>query len=239
MTRLLVGGDSFATWDETHWCKSLAESVGSQVHSTGIAGKCIKYTILNTIAHLENSIEDIHNQDNRYTHCIFHLTSFLRLTSIGADDTMEKKLEILEDLSTVTTKRWWKEAFNLSRHLPLHSTVEYKDRALEDPFYYKSFSVLTEAENMMHIGALIGYCNFNKIKLCIRTVFNEDIKLPNFGPVDHFTLHDGGGHTDNISVVYKVGNPHHDIKGHYTAKQHELLLQEFQRLFPGWLETDV
>ena len=226
MARLLVGGDSFATWDEDHWCKYLAERVRAQVHSTGMPGRCIKYTTLNTIAHLEESIENTNTRS--YTHCIFHLTSFLRLTSIGLDDTTERKLEILEDLSTVTTKRWWKEAYNLSRHLG--NTITYNSRDILDPFYYKSFSVLTEAENMMHIGALIGYCNSNKIKLCIRTVFNEDIKLPRFGPVDHFRFAD-----EALTLI----QPNHDLKGHYTAKQHELILQEFKKLFPDWLETDV
>jgi len=248
---LLIAGDSFAAVGETyflekenvagddyellftaphdnHWCEQIAREEGINYNCSAISGGDIQHTV--TVA--------IHEmQRKKYTHCIFHLTSFDRVTVTSTTPKADAlyKLNILETLSDPSEYTFKADdcsggdngLFNFHDDSTIYSPHDFMDFE-DDHFLPRTINSFRMSDQILRLGALIGFCNKNQVKLCIKTIFG----CPNMNE-----LKDLFGEYDLFDMV-GCEIPPNDMIGHYTIEQHNTIREMFNEQLPDFLRIN-
>lgn len=229
---LLIAGDSFASVGESyfyglhqeihdnHWCEQLAREEGINYNCSAIPGGDIQHTV--TVA--------IHEmQRKKYTHCIFHLTSFDRVTVTSTEPkaNVVYKLKLLETLSNPSKYTFKADVFDFSDGRITYRPTDFMDFE-DEHFLPRTINIFRMSDQILRLGALIGFCNKNQVDLCIKTIF----PCP-----DMNELKDLFGDYDLFDMV-GCGIPANHMVGHYTIEQHNTIRKMFNEQLPDFLRIN-
>ena len=237
---LLVGGDSYGFENPKypHW----TSIISNNVTNCSVRGRAIDFTSFATMQELYKG---------NYTHCIFHITNFNRVSVQTDLDILTKVSSTLKypneiyDTSTLNKESPF-DTYSCNRLVLEDSEIEFykygamgKTLETDKSIHKKHIQMLPKFDyyhsKLAHLTLLKNYCAMNNIKLVFCTPFNDRVWRKHLAEFLDIDLYEFADVPDCNPQDLMHLHEHQTRVSHFSEEEHQKIAKYFLENRKDWI----